>query len=92
MEAVEVVCDLYLDRIEVEVAADDDNLEEDVDLCHNLEEAVEVDVDLVEEAVEDDDRDLDHIYVCLALKFHRESCANRKDFRNRFQTQFQIQS
>ena len=76
MEAVEVVCDLYLDRIEVEVAADDDNLEEDVDLCHNL--AV---------VVEDDDRDLDHIYVCLALKFHRESCANRKDFRNRFQIQ-----
>ena len=66
VEAVEVVCDLYLDRIEVEV---------DVD----LEEEVVV--------VEDDDRDLDHIYVCLALKFHRESCANRKDFRNRFQIQ-----
>lgn len=82
---MEEVCDLYLDRIEVEEAADDDNLEEDVYLCHNLEEVVEVDVEA--EAVEDDDRDLDHIYVCLALKFHRESCANRKDFRNRFQIQ-----
>ena len=87
----EVVCDLYLDRIEEEeVGVDDDNLVEDVYLCHNLEEVVEEDVEAA--VVEDDDRDLDHIYVCLALKFHRESCANRKDFRNRFQTQFQIQS